>query len=314
MKIVIDRETGTVQHITEKITKETSIKEFIDNQCFGGGINIPLLPSDCKGFVGTNTHTGFIVESLPQLRTIKFNLKEDYYLPYGVHPCFSNNNIEFSIYMPFIYWIIGVSNNPVNMLGTGICFSTERVSSEESLVGLMKFPNIHKDGDAPVGTFCLGDMRVDDNLEFSTCSDRLIGALICSVFNRDYFSPWDTGWQISALEKAVKKYCDTDRLQSILDSEKHLEMQASDLSKHDYSRESHEISSLHSREYKIAFFILKHDKRSSNRPVQYLYAWEKLSQELSIEDFLNVWRIPKMTNYSKIVEHVQNLVERITNG
>ena len=251
----------TVMMVKKTIEKEVPLDEFFSQLTQGAPIAVPVLPDSTRGFVSHDLFTGFVIEQIP--RTVGW----DYNNGRFVH--------RYNIHMPFMYFFVSVQNNPIVFQHMGICYAKERLVNGKSPMGWMPTPNVEAPSQS-YGIVCLGEVRIDNSLEFNVAVNELVNKTVCSEFNSDLFRPTDRCPAI--LTEAKGKY----------GNKKALKVEAT-------------------KGCKVAKYLLDIDGGDNN--TMHLYAWEKLSEEISLKDFLDGLEFGDEFNYEKALKRMSRVLD-----
>ena len=185
--------------------------------------------------------------------------------------------IEFQIHLPWVYFVLSLRNNPLAIEHIQLFFAKNSVTEEDSPVGWMMLPNVKYNSSLAIGEMCGGEMKVKDNQTLPCFVADLIAQLWGTLFNKDHVSVGNDGAELIRAEMA--KYLSAE-----------------------FAKKS---ESAENEADKKRFSILANEEGA-----RYLYAWEALSQEISLPEFVKKLELRHRWTYKKTLEGIRNQIVR----
>lgn len=273
-QILIDEDTKKVIQIERTVLKEVPINSFYESLLETQPTTIPFIPQNCRGILSDKLYSAFIIEMKPKLFNMPFSPKR--------HPLFFNPNEEdplvrktatMKIYLPWVYWIVVIQNNPIICKTVGLFFAKEKITTNESKGSFSMFPNLHKpSNEEPYGVFCLGDLVVDNTLQFDATIDEMVNSILASNFNYDYWNPTLRS-ELPLMIKEEYAKITVEYLIGII-----------------------EKGNRDEEYWKAKYGLLMESFR-------WLIAWENLSQRITLKDFCEKWDL-EGSSYKTICDSI----------
>lgn len=297
-QIVIDEKNNTVSYIETQTTRIVSLIDFMESLSHNASVKFPFLPEKCKGIIANKDYSGFIVEQFPCTTSITLMTKYPANFIFNRIPY--TKPLSFKIHLPFMYWFVNIKNNPPIIQKVYLSFASARISDKDSYLGSIVFPNVSFNNG--LGAVCLGRLEIEGNPTFNDGVDRIISGIMVSNFNSDYFNA-------DRLPNIIKrKYVEIMANHSKMIS-KETSSIIEKIKKDIENTSSEEIQSLLNSIPEEEYFLAINPYIQERNFFMSFKAWEELSKEKTLGEFLNGLEISNYYTYDNIVNKFKQRIE-----
>lgn len=193
---------------------------------------------------------------------------------------FKTSSIEsnLKVHFPYVYYLITMQNNPPSLKGVNILTSQKPIYNKDSVMGYFPMPNMQH-FTTSIPSLCLGEIRAADNMEMHAWINDFINKIITSEYNSDLnFCPID--YIPEVMTKAMEKYGKRALAE----------------------KDESPIAKAYIR-------IIDNGSGDLERYWKYMYAWHKLTESMSISDFLKELTYPHPCTYQSMLDKLDKVIQ-----